>query len=57
MCCQLIGMRDFVLWHFVLFTTCMPMLTYVAARSGTAVVDIGPSADWVKVNVQKTVSS
>jgi len=35
----------------------MPMLTYVAARSGTAVVDIGISADWVKVNVQKTVSS
>lgn len=55
--CQLIAMRDFVLWHFVLFTTCMPMLTYVAARLGTAVVDIGPSADWVKVNVQKTVSS
>jgi hypothetical protein len=57
MCCQLIAMRNFVLWHFVLFTTCIPMLTNVDARSGTTVVDIGPSADWVKVNVQKIVSS
>jgi hypothetical protein len=37
----------------------MPMLIliYVAARLETAVVDIGPPADWVKVNVQKTVSA
>ena len=26
------------------------------ARSDTSVVDIGPPADWVKINVQKTVS-
>lgn len=29
----------------------------VAGRLDTAVVDIGPPADWVKINVQKTVSS
>lgn len=34
----------------------MPMLIYVVDRLETAVVDIGPPADWVKVNVQKTVS-
>lgn len=26
------------------------------ARLDTSVVDIGPPADWVKINVQKTVS-
>jgi hypothetical protein len=69
MCCHSIAMSDFLLLfleteiylpcHFVSFTTCMPMLIliYVAARLETAVVDIGPPANWVKVNVQKTVSA
>ena len=37
--------------------TCLPLLICVGARLDTTVIDIGPPADWVKVNVQKTVSS
>lgn len=37
--------------------TCLLVLICLAARLDTAVVDVGPPADWVKVNVQKTVSS
>ncbi|XLU80976.1 hypothetical protein S245_004396, partial [Arachis hypogaea] len=33
--------------------TCLPVLIYVTGRD-TAVIDIGPPADWVKINVQKT---
>lgn len=41
----------------VYLLTCLPLLICVAARLDTNVIDIGPPADWVKVNVQKTVSS
>jgi len=41
----------------VYLLTCSPLLICVAARLDTTVIDIGPPADWVKVNVQKTVSS
>lgn len=41
----------------VYLLTFSPLLICVAARLDTTVIDIGPPADWVKVNVQKTVSS
>lgn len=36
-----------------LFSSCS---SFVIARLDIAIVDIGQPADWVKINVQKTVS-
>ena len=35
------------------FIVCMAMFV---VRLDTAVVDVGPPAEWVKINVQRTVS-
>lgn len=39
------------------FIGCFFRSLLVDARLDVAVVDLGPPADWVKINVQRTVSS
>lgn len=48
---------EVLLWHFGSFADLPASVGMCGwARSDTYVVDIGPPADWVKINVQKTVS-
>ena len=45
---------EVLLWHFGSFADLPASVGMCGwARSDTYVVDIGPPADWVKINVQK----